>query len=210
MPNTPVQALPYPALTDPANGPLAIQNLATALENGKTIVTCTSATRPAHLEGRVIYETDTDRILVSDGANWQLFTSRKSPRGYVATVYDAGPWAPGTFQVAAMGTSLANPATDLRTFQVTAQWIGKANAGAGTGHTVTLVRSVDGGATWAGTADNYYAVYPSTTIESSCAVAWLDNPTAGNVRYRLQFAAYGINGDIAANVRLNVYDVGGQ
>lgn len=70
MPNTPVQALPYPALTDPANGPVAVQNLATALEDYKTIIRCTSTTRPAHVEGRVIYETDTDRLMVSDGAAW--------------------------------------------------------------------------------------------------------------------------------------------
>jgi hypothetical protein len=34
-------------------------------------VICTAATRPAHREGRVIYETDTDRIYTSDGAAWK-------------------------------------------------------------------------------------------------------------------------------------------
>lgn len=34
------------------------------------IITCTSATRPSHVEGRVIYETDTDKVLTSDGSAW--------------------------------------------------------------------------------------------------------------------------------------------
>ena len=76
MPTTPVQGLPYPSLSDPANGPVALQNLATALEDYKTIVRCTSSTRPAHVEGRTIYETDTDRIQVSDGAAWVAFDTK--------------------------------------------------------------------------------------------------------------------------------------
>lgn len=35
------------------------------------VIICTSSTRPAHREGRVIYETDTDRHLTSDGSAWQ-------------------------------------------------------------------------------------------------------------------------------------------
>jgi hypothetical protein len=35
-------------------------------------IICTSSTRPAHREGRVIYETDTDKVWVSDGSNWRL------------------------------------------------------------------------------------------------------------------------------------------
>lgn len=31
---------------------------------------CTSTTRPVAYEGRVIYETDTDKVLVYDGATW--------------------------------------------------------------------------------------------------------------------------------------------
>lgn len=76
MPTTPVQALPYPALSDAANGPVAVQNLALALEDYKTIVRCTSSTRPAHVEGRVIYETDTDTLLVSTGAAWRSTSSQ--------------------------------------------------------------------------------------------------------------------------------------
>jgi hypothetical protein len=35
-------------------------------------VICTSATRPSHREGRLIYETDTDRIYASNGSAWKL------------------------------------------------------------------------------------------------------------------------------------------
>lgn len=72
MPTTPVQALPYPSLSDPANGPVGFQNLALALEDYKTIIRCTSSTRPALVEGRVIYETDTDTLAVCDGAFWRV------------------------------------------------------------------------------------------------------------------------------------------
>jgi hypothetical protein len=71
MPTTPLQGFPYPALVDPANGPVGFQNLATALED-KTVYDCLSTARPPHREGRLIYERDTDRIQVSDGAAWQL------------------------------------------------------------------------------------------------------------------------------------------
>lgn len=39
---------------------------------GKFIVVCTSGTRPAHSEGQIIYETNTDRVYASDGAAWNL------------------------------------------------------------------------------------------------------------------------------------------
>lgn len=38
----------------------------------QVIATVTSGTRPAHLDGRVIYETDTDRTLQSDGTGWVI------------------------------------------------------------------------------------------------------------------------------------------
>lgn len=75
MPNTPVQGLPYPALSDPANGPVAFQNLATALEDYKTIIRCTSATRPAHVAGRICYETDTKQLIISDGTWWTAYAT---------------------------------------------------------------------------------------------------------------------------------------
>lgn len=34
------------------------------------VITCTSTTRPSHVEGRVIYETDTDKLKTSNGSAW--------------------------------------------------------------------------------------------------------------------------------------------
>lgn len=36
----------------------------------QAVVTCTSATRPTGIEGRVIFETDTDTLRVYDGSSW--------------------------------------------------------------------------------------------------------------------------------------------
>ena len=36
------------------------------------IQVCTSSTRPTTYEGRVIYETDTDLVLVYEGSSWEL------------------------------------------------------------------------------------------------------------------------------------------
>lgn len=41
----------------------------TAMASGGTIV-CTSSTRPSHADGRRIFETDTDRTLISNGGAW--------------------------------------------------------------------------------------------------------------------------------------------
>lgn len=43
------------------------QGRATALGG---VIVCTSTSRPSHSEGRVIYETDTDKLRTSDGAAW--------------------------------------------------------------------------------------------------------------------------------------------
>ena len=36
----------------------------------QVVVQCTSGTRPTGVEGRIIAETDTDRVLIYDGASW--------------------------------------------------------------------------------------------------------------------------------------------
>lgn len=69
MPNTALQGYPYPALSDAANGPTAFQSLGEALEN-TTVYVKASTAMPPHKEGRVVYVTDTDRFVISDGTNW--------------------------------------------------------------------------------------------------------------------------------------------
>lgn len=38
----------------------------------QVIVTCTSASRPSSVEGRVIYEADTDRVMCYTGSSWSV------------------------------------------------------------------------------------------------------------------------------------------
>jgi hypothetical protein len=38
----------------------------------QVIVTCTAATRPSHVEGRRIFETDSNKEYISDGSTWRL------------------------------------------------------------------------------------------------------------------------------------------
>lgn len=38
----------------------------------QVVVTCTSATRPTGVEGRLIFETDTERLLIYDGSSWRI------------------------------------------------------------------------------------------------------------------------------------------
>jgi hypothetical protein len=71
MPTTTPHALRYPSLSDPANGPLAVQQLAEDV-GGWLVYPCTSTTRPAHKNGRMIYETDTHRLLLSANGAWRV------------------------------------------------------------------------------------------------------------------------------------------
>lgn len=64
-------SLPYPLLTDAPNGPLATQDLAEKAAAWLGFAyPCTSTARPAHAPGRIIHETDTGRLLYSDGSTW--------------------------------------------------------------------------------------------------------------------------------------------
>lgn len=59
---------------------MAISNLSTGLRPG----VCTSTTRPGTpFEGQMIYETDTNRVLVYEGAAWVMIADTDSPPGLV-------------------------------------------------------------------------------------------------------------------------------
>jgi hypothetical protein len=47
---------------------------------GKLVIVCTSSTRPAHSEGLIIYETDTDGVYVSNGSAWVDIAPPGKPR----------------------------------------------------------------------------------------------------------------------------------
>lgn len=74
MATTANQALPYPSLGDAANGPVAIQNLALAVEKQLVMSFANAADRttklPAPVEGTVAFLRDVDRLEVWNGTAW--------------------------------------------------------------------------------------------------------------------------------------------
>lgn len=83
------------------------------------IIVCTSGTRPAHVEGRTIYETDTDRLLTSDGTNWT--NPKNIPAGIlgVATplTSNVGPTS-GTTELDVITAPAVTPATASRRLRI--------------------------------------------------------------------------------------------
>ena len=64
--------LPYPENTDDPLGPSQIGDFASALDSALgRAYPCTSGTRPAKTAGLLIYETDTDKLRVTDGSVWK-------------------------------------------------------------------------------------------------------------------------------------------
>lgn len=74
MPNTPMQALPYPSLTDPANGPVGFQNLAQAVEKKLVQIYVDAADRAAKATaptaGMFSFLTSTGVFEFYTGAAW--------------------------------------------------------------------------------------------------------------------------------------------
>jgi hypothetical protein len=64
-------SLPFPLLTDQPNGPLSIQNLATQVAAMLGFAyPCLSTGHPTNIAGRIIFETDTNKYFIGDGAAW--------------------------------------------------------------------------------------------------------------------------------------------
>ncbi|MFD7157942.1 hypothetical protein ACFV9C_25295 [Kribbella sp. NPDC059898] len=74
MPNTPMQGFPYPALSDAANGPVAFQNLAQAVEKRVVMVYADAASRtaavPAPTAGMLSFLTTTGVFEWYTGTAW--------------------------------------------------------------------------------------------------------------------------------------------
>lgn len=66
-------SIPYPETSDEPDGPTQFGSMATTTHAllGRAYP-CTSSTRPSHTAGLLIYETDTDKLQVSDGAAWDV------------------------------------------------------------------------------------------------------------------------------------------
>lgn len=95
------------------------------------VIVCTAASRPAHSEGRVIYETDTDSVLVSDGAAWVPPKNRAGGiLGLVRSTSDVNPLAtadPGSALVTLPALTLVSG----RNYRLTGKWRGIAPGSAG-------------------------------------------------------------------------------
>lgn len=73
MPTTTRLAIPYPATTDPPNGPAQMQAIANALDNAAIdLAEGTLAARPAaSIRGRWYYATDTGQLFRDSGSTWR-------------------------------------------------------------------------------------------------------------------------------------------
>jgi hypothetical protein len=56
----------------------------------QVVVTCTSATRPTGVEGRHIYETDTDLVYVHNGTGWEQVGGTGGWTSYTPTITQSG------------------------------------------------------------------------------------------------------------------------
>ena len=106
MPTTTSQGLPYPALSDAANGPAAVQNLALAVEKQLVQTFSSAADRTAKLtaagyygpsEGMLSYLRDVDQLQVYTGSQWVAYTSQAQ----------GAPYAEAMGQTTASGTNIA-------------------------------------------------------------------------------------------------------
>lgn len=73
---------------------LGMQSVSDAITplNARSFKTVTSTTRPAHLAGLRIYETDTKKSYISDGTNWtQILDTTMLPRVWVLSPALGGP-----------------------------------------------------------------------------------------------------------------------
>lgn len=83
---------------------------------------CTSITRPARPEGSLIYETDTDTILVYDGSGWlPVWARAASGRGTIGYVARTTDQAGITAVVDVGGLSITFTAAASRRYRITAE-----------------------------------------------------------------------------------------
>jgi hypothetical protein len=104
MPTTSGQPwnLPSPTLPEAPDGPGDIGDLAGSVHTALgRAYPCLSTNRPGHTEGLLIFETDSNRLLYSDGTNWNLlfgdmprgkysFAAQAPASGAVITIPSAG------------------------------------------------------------------------------------------------------------------------
>ena len=84
MGSTTIKQLPYPELGDPPNVPVDMKELAEKVDTSfdeMVKVVPNSASRPAHIAGRIVYQTnDPGAVYISNGTAWTRYVSSNSQR----------------------------------------------------------------------------------------------------------------------------------
>jgi len=126
----------------------------------QTLIVCTSSTRPSSpAEGWHIYETDTNKILVYDGAAWEVFAQKRIvPQINVFT-----------------GSGTYNKPTDA--FAVHVRLVGGGGGGAGAGATSGSQAAAGGGG---GVAVARERTAAATPLQVPMAQEWSPPRTSGN------------------------------
>lgn len=97
------------SVTVPADGSVVTSAFLTSMSE-QIVWTCTSSTRPTGVEGRVIYETDTDRLWVYSGSAWVLIGwATSAGRAWVSLTDAAQSIATASATDITWGTEVADP-----------------------------------------------------------------------------------------------------
>jgi hypothetical protein len=95
----------------------------------QSVITCTAATRPASPnEGMLIYETDTDLVLVYSGTAWEVNSKVGAHKTYTPTLAGGGGWVFGAATAVGRYVELGGRMVHL-SVQIT--WAGGTTAGTG-------------------------------------------------------------------------------
>jgi hypothetical protein len=148
------------------------------------LIKCTSATRPANVDGQAIYETDTDRILIADGTNWTRVTGSEAASGAggtlgaTATSYASVTLPPGRWTIIGKGHASGSATGGGGTAMISAQ----ADLFDGTSalDTVTLGESItSGGGSTSVSLDTGFSLLYVATLTVSTTVNLRAKVTAG-------------------------------
>jgi hypothetical protein len=154
---------------------MGISNIGSGIQPG----VCTSTTRPqAPYEGQVIYETDTDKVLVWNGSAW--YPNWNLPWGYIGFATKTATQGSITTETDVTGLSINFTAIANRRYKIT---------------TEGMIRSSVAGDSfnWIITRDSTNLTFKSfTTTPINVAVfsgiSYIDTPSAGSVTYKVRAA----------------------
>lgn len=182
MPSTANLVLPYPSGTEAAQGATQIQALAQAVDlHGHGVIICTAATRPTaapyRVEGRRIYETDTDRELLWNGSAWVT----RSPVS--ATVAASQSTTSTTF----VDLATAGPAVTLYTGTAALVTVSFSGSNSSADNFLLASPAVSGATTLAAADDNATALNGRTSTGGTSRTFRLTGLNAGENTFTLKY-----------------------